>query len=207
MFVHGGGWHGGDPYVHIRHAHGLAARGYVAAVISYRLGAEAGWPASLEDVQAAVRWVRDNAAAIGADPDRIAVAGGSAGGHLAAMMALDPDTVVKAAVLWYPATELTGFIEQDDLREMVESYFGDQLVEASPVNRVHPGARPMLSMTGDLDPLTTVEMVRRFHETLDEAGAPNRLVVFEGRSHAFDLYPQDWQASFDLMAAFLDEVL
>lgn len=212
VFIHGGGWHGGDPYFHIRHAHGLAARGYATAVVEYRLGLEAPWPAALEDCEAAVRWLRANASSIGADPDRIGVAGGSAGGHLAALVALtgrdDPTRAVQAAVLWYPATDLVGFAEgSGELHPVVTGYFGDERANASPINHVHAGAPPVLTITGSVDALVSVERLQLFHEKLDAVGVANRLVVFEGREHGFDLFPRDWQASFDVMAAFLDETL
>ena len=96
LWIHGGGWSGGDqrgggiaapayqdwPAV----LAGLAARGYVVASITYRLSGEARYPAAIQDAKAAVRWLRGNAAAYGIDPNRVIAWGGSAGGQLAAVL-------------------------------------------------------------------------------------------------------------------------
>jgi acetyl esterase/lipase len=92
VFVHGGGWNGGDT----RHAAsfadfprelaGLAARGYVVASVSYRLSGEARFPAAVQDIKAAIRWLRAHSTDLGIDPTRVAVWGDGAGGQLAALV-------------------------------------------------------------------------------------------------------------------------
>jgi len=83
VFIHGGGWRGGHRGHFARQAIYLAAHGYVCACIEYRLSGEAGFPAAIEDVKCAIRWMRARAEEFNVDPDRIAASGGSAGGHLA----------------------------------------------------------------------------------------------------------------------------
>jgi acetyl esterase/lipase len=85
VFVHGGGWSSGVRANFAPMAIRMAARGYAAATISYRLSPEAQYPAAIHDAKAAVRWMRANAAAYGIDPARIAIAGGSAGGQIASL--------------------------------------------------------------------------------------------------------------------------
>ncbi len=85
--IHGGGWFKGERGNMTQLAQALAARGYVAVTISYRLSGEAKFPAAIQDAKAAVRWLRANAATYGIDPDAIGVTGQSAGGHLAALLA------------------------------------------------------------------------------------------------------------------------
>lgn len=220
VFVHGGGWAGGGPSAHLRHAHQLAARGWVTANITYRLTSEAPWPAAIEDVKCAIRWMRAHAEELGLDAERIAVGGGSAGGHLAAMAALTPgelegsggheqiSSAVAAAVLFYPIADVRTFAEPDATRHFADQLLpgatADELLHVSPVAHVRPGAPPVLTLVGDVDLLTPVRDVEGFHDSLDAAGVVNELVVFQGRDHGFDFHPDDWSLSFDRMCAFLD---
>jgi acetyl esterase/lipase len=86
IVVHGGGWQSGDRRMERPLAKQLAARGYVAAPVSYRLGKEGRFPAALDDLRAAVRWLRDNADRYAIDHDHIGAVGGSAGGQLVALL-------------------------------------------------------------------------------------------------------------------------
>jgi len=91
IFIHGGGWRSGKRQDYRLYTARFAAKGYVAATITYRLGAAGYFPNSVEDVKCAVRWMRANAASINVDPDRIAVIGGSAGGYLSMMVGYSSD--------------------------------------------------------------------------------------------------------------------
>src|SRR5687768_6175440 len=105
VFIHGGGWRDGAPEGHLKDCHEFAARGYVTASIEYRLSGEATWPAAFEDVMAALAYLRDHADDIGLDPGRVAVAGGSAGGHLSLLAAMrEPPVDVRAVTAWFPMT-------------------------------------------------------------------------------------------------------
>ena len=220
VFAHGGGWSGGDPYFHIRHANELAAHGFVSATIGYRLYPDARWPEPLDDLKAAIRWIRANADRIGADPDRIAVAGGSAGAHLAAWVALSPDAgeAVQAACLWYPVVDVNAMLFPSGMRadrDMIERFFGTpgpagerERRAASPLYAVRRGAPPILTMTGSDDEVTPRVPIEDFHRRLREAGIRNELVVLDGRAHAFDMWsPEDWQRCTDRAVAFLTDVL
>ena len=160
IWIHGGGWSRGDarqsgafrdfPAV----LAGLAARGYVVAAIDYRLAAEARFPAQIEDVKAAIRFLRAHAGAYGIDPSRVVVWGGSAGGHLAALAAtscgyrpwdppastgrlsrsaaaragaLEQSDCVMGAVAWYGVHDLSAFVGSDvspGITELVEGLLG-----------------------------------------------------------------------------------
>ena len=91
IFIHGGGWSGGDKKVYRVHASRYAQRGYVAVSIAYRFSGEAPFPAAVQDAKCAVRWMRTQGKRYGIDPNNIAVLGGSAGGHLAMMVGYSSD--------------------------------------------------------------------------------------------------------------------
>jgi acetyl esterase/lipase len=224
VFVHGGGWSQGDPYLHVRHILELAVRGYVGAAISFRQSGEAPWPAALQDAKCAVRWLRANAESLGLDPDRIAVAGGSSGGHLAALVAMTPGRFegtggtsdgrsdVGAAVLWYPPTDLQAVVDRatsvpPEIAAFLRDTGPERLAEASPVTYVRPGLPPVLTMIGDADELVALADVQAFHALLDAAGVPNELEVYGGVGHSFDLRPMYWHRCFDRMLRFLDAQL
>lgn len=86
LLVHGGGWRSGDRSQHVPMAQQLAAKGYVAVTAEYRLSTEAPYPAAVQDLKAAIRWMRAHAATYSIDTARLAVWGFSAGGQLAALI-------------------------------------------------------------------------------------------------------------------------
>ena len=116
LMIHGGGWRMGSKDMMPPQAKALAGHGFTCAAVEYRLTPEAPWPAQIHDVKASQRWFRANAAGLGVDPDKIAVLGNSAGGHLALLLAGtvgDPDfegtggnpgvdTSVTAVIAVYP---------------------------------------------------------------------------------------------------------
>ncbi|MDY6994987.1 MAG: alpha/beta hydrolase [Actinomycetota bacterium] len=108
VFLHGGGWSVGDldTYDGVARMHAAVA-GAVVVSVDYRLAPEHPYPAAVEDAWAATRWVLEHAGQLGADPSRVAVAGDSAGGNLAAVMAQlarDAGTPLRYQLLWYPST-------------------------------------------------------------------------------------------------------
>ena len=86
LFIHGGGWHGGDKHDYLRYLVDYAKKGYVTATVQYRFTDKVKFPAQLLDVKAAVRWLKQNADEYHIDNNNIAVIGGSAGGHLSLMV-------------------------------------------------------------------------------------------------------------------------
>jgi dienelactone hydrolase len=90
LLVHGGGWRGGERGVMEGFGTRLAADGFVAVACEYRLTPEAAWPACIEDVKAALRWIRANGAELGIDPTKVAALGRSAGAHLVLLAAGTP---------------------------------------------------------------------------------------------------------------------
>lgn len=219
LFAHGGGYHLGHHYTAVRYLHPLAAQGCVAATMTYRLEDEAPWPAPIEDAKCAVRWLRHHAGEIGGDPDRIIFAGDSAGAHLAVMTALTPgrdegdggwddvSSEVQGAVLFYPPVDMASTAacgEAQGFGRRLFDYFGDQIGTVSPINNVHPGCPPILTLTGGADVLTTEADIRRFDNALEAAGVPHRLEVFPGAPHSFDMHPLHYERCLELLLEFVD---
>ncbi len=211
--VHGGGWIGGTRKEQgIPLLNHLAANGWVGFNISYRLSPLATWPDQAIDIKQAIAWIRDNADRYDVDPSFIAVTGGSAGGHLAALVALtaddrslqpgfeEADTSVAAAVPFYGVYD---FLDSDNLQLPILQYVLERYVfkafradeperfrDASPTHLVHDGAPPFLVVHGTADSLTPVEDARRFVARLRETSRePVLYAEMKGGQHAFDLIP------------------
>jgi acetyl esterase len=221
LFAHGGGFVSGHHFTSIRYMTPLAARGYVAATITYRFADEAPWPAAIEDAKCAVRWLRHHAHEIGGDPDRIVMAGESAGAHLSALMALTPgeyegdggwhdvSSEIQGAVLFYPPVDMpsTAALAGTKGDSILQEYFGDDIEHASPINRVSSACPPILTLTGADDEVTTVADISRFHDALDAAGVRHRLEVFPNAGHSFDFHPKQFQRCLALLMAFVEETV
>jgi acetyl esterase len=222
VFVHGGGWSTGHHFGAFRYLHPLATRGYVAATLTYRLAGEAPWPAAIEDTKCAVRWLRHHAHELGADPDRIVISGDSAGGHLAALTALTPgdyegnggwsevSSSVQGVVLVNPALDLEAMVEGTAgsvAAPHMRDYFGDDVVAASPLRRVTAACPPILTLTGSEDPITTVDDITRFHTALAAAGVSERLEIFDGGSHGFDLLPAHFERCLAMLTEFVEQTV
>ncbi len=217
LFIHGGGWSDFTPFMLIRYAAALAEAGFVAATCEYRLRPEARWPASIQDCKAAVRWLRAHHGEIGLDPDRLAASGNSAGGHLAAMLGVTPGRFegeggnaaefsgVQALALIYPAIDMLHPEGSIDLRNGFGQIVGDPsesgIAAANPPTYLSAECPPVLTVTGDLDTVTTLPSIQGFHDRLDELGVANQLVVYPGREHVFDLLPWEW---FDVTSRIRD---
>lgn len=211
VIIHGGGWTGGDKGAarEINIGTNLALNGYVGLSINYVLAstnkseAKATWPQNLHDCMTAVRWLRKNAERLQVDPARIGVIGGSAGGHLAAMLAvlgekdgLDPkgpygefSCRVKCAVDLYGPADLSDRPHLTMLGKSREEAPGLYRA-ASPVTYVDKSDPPILIMHGTADKTVPVEQSKQFAAKLKEAGARHELVIVEGAPHTFHLQPR-----------------
>jgi acetyl esterase/lipase len=221
VFVHGGGWMGGDRGYHYRHMWHLAARGYVTLNVEYRYHPAVHWRDSLADVKCAVRWLRTHAAQIGVDPDRIAIVGQSAGAHLAALTAATPGRLegdgpwpdvsssVRAAVLFYPPVDLPVVFGEwgNALAEVLIDYFDHELELASPARHIAATHPPTLTLTGDADALISVPPVSAYHAALTAAGVRNELAIYPGARHGFDIFDGYWAQTTERFTAFLDREL
>jgi acetyl esterase/lipase len=221
LFAHGGGFHAGHHFMALRYLHPLAARGYVAATMTYRFSNEAPWPAPIEDAKCAVRWLRHHAHELGGDPDRIVMAGDSGGAHLSAMAALTPgrwegdgewhevSSQLQGAVLFFPPVDLTSTAAcgVEEGMDSLFPYFGDLIEETSPINNVHAACPPILTLTGSDDVLTTEADIRRFHAALDAVGVRNHLEVFPRAGHSFDLHPVAYERCLAMVVDFVGKTV
>jgi acetyl esterase/lipase len=212
--VHGGAWilgskneQGVPLMLH------LAARGWVCVSANYRLSPRATFPDHLVDLKRALAWIRTHADDYGMDPDFVVVTGGSAGGHLAALVALTPndpeyqpgfetaDTRVEACVAFYGVYDFTdrhGVWKHGGLHRLLERRVmksrrdaaRDAWDKASPMSRVGRDAPPFFVVHGTHDTLVPVEEARRFSSMLTTASA-NPVVYAEipGAQHAFEIFP------------------
>ena len=234
VYVHGGAWVIGDKREQGRPMmFELVARGWVCVAINYRLSPAATWPDHIVDVLSAIGWVRGHIADYGGDPSFIAVAGGSAGGHLAALAALaagDPafqpgfeevDASVDACIPIYGVLDMTADRATSGkhgpgLRILLEHrVFKKKLREhraefeaASPLRRVHPDAPPFLVLHGTNDTLVPVAVPRAFVPALRAVSRnPVAYVELPLAQHAFDVTASPrTSATTAGVVAFLDAV-
>ena len=193
VYFHGGGFVVGDLDSHEAHAVRLANQAACVVVnVDYRLAPEHRFPAAYDDCLAATRWAKEHIARLGANPQRLAVGGDSAGGNLAAAVALacrDDGLALAAQLLMYPATDL---LRLKGLPE--KAYLGEEHLEAvgrdpraSPVHASrHAGLAPVILGVGPHDFLYADNMA--YAATLRAAQVPLRLRVFPTLNHGFFSY-------------------
>lgn len=226
LWVHGGGWKSGSklncPLLW------LATQGYAVASIDVRLLHAASWPAQLEDPRAAVRWLRENSARYHLDPNRIAIAGGSSGGHVAALVgttSAPPDEKTSSRVnavldLYGPTDLLTmppnvpgpGKSDAELARANGARLLGGIVRdrpalarEASALHHVSGDDPPFLILHGDKDPQVPLEQSQRLHTRLQEAGVPSELHVLPGAGHGGKDF--DAPATREVIQRFLERRL
>ncbi|HEV2150331.1 MAG TPA: alpha/beta hydrolase [Longimicrobiaceae bacterium] len=208
VLIHGGGWSGGDKSSYHDAMRLLVGQGYAAASVNYRLAAAPRntFPAAVEDVRCAVRWLRSHAGEYGIDPSRIAALGSSAGGHLAAMLGTAPDVAgldgscplrepspaVSAVVATAGPHDIrTAGALNPSQRGMVENFLGvrpeldmQRALLASPAVHVDAGAPPFLLIHGTADQVVPIRQSRSMRDTLRAAGVPATLVELPGVGHS-----------------------
>ncbi|MFM7272836.1 MAG: alpha/beta hydrolase fold domain-containing protein [Gammaproteobacteria bacterium] len=229
--IHGGAWMIGDkahqalPLMHL-----LASKGWICVAANYRLSPSIGFPVHLEDCKRALCWIRTEGAAYGMDPRFVAVTGGSAGGHLAALMGLTAnrpelqqdfpgvDTSVQACVSFYGVYDFLGRYQQHPNAELVVQFLTHRVVHetpeqnpalwdlASPVMQIHPDAPPFMLVHGTLDSLAAISDGQLFAQRLRrESKSPVVFLELPGTEHGFDgLHSPRTEAVIDGVERFLD---
>ena len=229
IWIHGGAWLGGDK-THYNPREYLKS-GYAGASINYRLSQHAIFPAQIEDVKAAVRWLRANAETYRLNPNRFAAWGSSAGGHLVAMLGTTDDVAefevggnlevssrVQAVVDYYGPTD---FLQMDahrlpdglvhDAPDSPESKLvggpiqehKDRVARANPITYVSEDDSPFLIIHGDQDKLVPYQQSVLLKDALEKAGVPVTFYKVEGGGHGWFRDPK----VPELTKAFLEQHL
>lgn len=234
--VHGGGWSGGSKNDFADLCRGLANEGYVAFSVNYRLVTATGnkYPAQIDDVQRAVRWVRSRAAQYGIDPNRIGAVGASAGGHLVSLLGTmetrdnsdaalaNYSSRVNCVIDLFGPSDLTVPTLKDQwptegmmaiAMALVTNFLGKKPDEApeiyrdaSPITHIDKKTVPFLIFHGTADPLVPLDQSQRFYDALKKAGIEAQFIKFEGEGHGFQK-PENIQILMETSRAFLQKNL
>lgn len=192
VFFHGGSWLRGKPGQFTEHSKYLATRGMVAVQVQYRLlNPDTNEPPTtcVYDAKSAMRWVRANADQLGIDPDRIASAGGSAGGHLAAAIGMidggdDPSDDLSIPVQ-SNAMVLFNPVFDNGPGGWGEKRVRDRYPEFSPMHNISADDPPAILFFGTQDVATPVSTVDRFRLAMHEVGVRCDVILFQDKEHGF----------------------
>jgi acetyl esterase/lipase len=233
VFVHGGAWSGGDKEGLAAPANQAALNGWVGVTINYRL-APPRWPTQLEDVRAAIRFLRASAERFRIDPSAIALVGASSGANLALLAGMAGDGAltegdrVRAVVSWSGPTDLEALVagsgdapgscspatcaRRATTRQVVEAYLGcgadacpEIYREASPISHVDASDPPVLLINGT-DELIPLEQATAMAEALREAGVPVELVEVPGSRHGTEFGRDVWPQTLAFLERWLFEL-
>lgn len=207
LCIHGGGFRAGKREGWDERCRKLAARGYVAVTVTYRLAPKYQFPAAIYDVKAAVRWLRANADRYQIDPGRIGVVGDSAGGHLVQFLGVtggvaqfegdggNPEfsSRVNCVVNYYGPSDLTkSYGKSVDAAEVLPMWLGGDATQerqrhilASPLYWATPEAAPTLLLHGTEDKYVAFEQAVWIHDRLKAAEVEVELLKLEGAGHGF----------------------
>lgn len=228
IWVHGGGWRGGDKR-NIRLAGELLEEGYAVASINYRLSGQATFPAQIIDCKAAVRWLRANARKYNVDPYKFAAWGSSAGGHLVALLGtaedkfeweqgdyLEYSSSVQAVVDWYGPTDFT---RMNDIKGKKDHFAPDspesrliggavpdnpeKVQNANPVNYITKKTPPFQIYHGKNDSMVLPNQAEIIHEALKAQGHEPDFAILENMRHG----GKEWNKYVPNVKLFLDKHL
>lgn len=226
VFIHGGGWAAGNKNMHNAQVHDFVQKGYVSATVHYRFAPKHVFPAQVEDVKCAIRFLRANAEKYGIDKARIGAVGFSAGAHLSMMLGtMDKDdglegeggnpgesSKVNAVVAFFGPTDF----QTDDWPQVtvliLEGFLGgkkadkaDAFKKASPITYVNAGDAPTLILQGTKDVLVPWQQATAMGEALTRAGVYGRVDLILGGGHGWD--GPELRRTADATVAFLDQFL
>ena len=205
IVIHGGAWRGGHRNGHNDLTWNLASRGYVSATLSYRFCPKHRFPAQVQDVKAAVRFLRANAEKYGIDPKRLGAVGFSAGAHLSMMLGTmdtkdglddvgehtDQSSKVQAVVAFFGPTDFM-LPYPDVTKPLIKDFLNGSPADvphvakrASPITYVTPRDAPMLLYQGTKDRLVPHQQAYAMAEALTKAGVGGRVELLVGADHGW----------------------
>jgi acetyl esterase/lipase len=212
IVIHGGGWVEGDKANMLeRFCLPFVEHGFVVANVEYRLAQSATAPAAVNDVLGAAKWFRDRAADYKVDPNQIIVTGDSAGGHLAMMVGMAPESAglgpsikIAAIINFYGISDVPDQLQGPHLQSYAVTWVPEQrdrmelAKKLSPITYVRKGLPPVLSIHGDADPVVPYEQSVRLTKELKAAGDQAELITVPGGQHGFppDEMSQLWPQIF-----------
>ncbi len=203
--IHGGGWRGGSKASLQALTTRLAKEGFVAITVQYRFAPKHPFPAQVEDVKCAVRWLRANADKLGLNPEKIGAIGFSAGGHLSLMLGAtdakdglegdgghpNHDSKVQAVVNFFGPADLR-LKYPDIVHGLLRDFVGGEIQEkqdvirlASPVSYLDGKDAPILTFHGTADPIVPYEQATVLDQACKEAKLPHRLETLEQAGHGW----------------------
>ncbi len=198
VFFHGGGWVGGSPGQFTEHSKYFASRGLVCFQVEYRLlNKKSNEPpiTCTQDAKSAMRWVRSRAEQFGIDPNRIASAGGSAGGHLAAFVGTvdggDSDSDDQQVSAKSNAMLLFNPVYHNGPGGWGTARVGDRYREFSPAHNLSQDDPPSIVFLGSADKLIPVSTAEQFRDDSKALGVDSELHVYQGQPHGFFNHGRD----------------
>jgi acetyl esterase/lipase len=224
--IHGGAWRGGNKADVRQLLTRLAQRGYVGVSPQYRFCPKHKFPAQIEDVKAAVRWVRQHAGDQKVDPERLGAVGFSAGGHLALLLGLTdgddglegsvdagaPSSRVQVVVNYFGPTDLNAPDIPAVSRPLLADFIGgqpeqnrDAAAKASPVTYASDDDPPVLTFQGTKDPLVPHSQATRLADVLTQGKVPGRVELLVGQGHGWG--GAELERTLDDTFAFFDQHL
>ncbi|PHN06486.1 carboxylesterase [Flavilitoribacter nigricans DSM 23189 = NBRC 102662] len=207
VFIHGGSWKKGNKDDYRRYLVDYAQKGYVTATVAYRFSQEATFPAAFDDVVCAIKWLKSRAADYHIDPERVAVIGGSAGGHLAMMVGYhardenyqgecatdETDAGVKAIVNLYGPVDLTTdfAINHPSVQQLIGMEYSGETKSAykacSPITFITPDDPPTLTFHGTIDDIVPIVQADMLDEALRKENIASYYHRLDGWPHTMDL--------------------
>ena len=225
ILVHGGGWQQGDKQTTFNPIFDpLTKAGFVWFTVNYRLAPKSVYPAAVDDVVTAIRYIEAHAKEFKVDPKRIAISGESAGGHIVAMIGgrYADELHIRAVVPFYPAVDFDALVE--GLDKNATAYHGIMqfigateindnarklLREASPMTYIHKGMPPYLIIVGTADQLVGFRQSKEFCDKVNQAGSQCEIYPLQGAPHwlvRWENHPE-WQGYKDKVTGWLKEVM